>query len=79
MPNVVLLRPDEAMARRYIDNHFRDVREASFATMRKVAHQALNDLIKGNLPAANAGIKALGYEGARDLRAKLMELGFKLE
>lgn len=68
-----------AAARTWINTRFSDQGEFTRELMRKVAHDALDKLLVGNDFAANIGIQRLGPEGARDMRAKLRELGIPLE
>lgn len=67
-----------ARIRDFINNRFGDVGECSFATLRAIANDALNQIIAGNRLAANIGIQKLGPDGERDMRAKLRKLGIEL-
>ncbi len=61
--------------RNYLDVRFRDFSGQSFATMRRIAHAAIDELIKGNVTDARRGIQRLGSEAEGALFAKLRELG----
>ena len=65
--------------RKFIDHRFRDVSGIKFDTMRRVAHCALDELLKGNVEGAKLGIQRLGPEAERDFLAKLRQLGIALE
>ena len=68
-----------AQIRFFIDERFADVGDCSFTTMRSVAHDALDQMLRGNLLAANIGLTKLGPESARDMRNEIRRLGIELE
>ena len=70
---------DIAKIRRFIDQHFSDIWGCCFSTLRKVAHDAVDKLLRGDHVGANAGIQKLGAEGARDLRVELRRRNIRLE
>lgn len=63
--------------RAFIDDLLRDIGGASFATLRGVAHDALNKLLQGDNYNANIGFNKLGPENERLVREKLAALGFE--
>lgn len=67
-----------ATMREYVDYQFRDVSGYSFATMRRIAHSALDELNRGNLSSAKLGIQRLGSEAEHALFEKLRQLGVEL-
>lgn len=68
-----------AKARRFIETRFQDTGGYTFPTLRSVAHDVLDKLMRGDYVGANAGIQSLRGEAACDMRAKLRQLGIDLE